>query len=60
MGYASSLDGYSDGSGSGGKCGLGDYIIGHVLHSPMPVVELLAGLGAGLAWADGGWSCGVT
>jgi hypothetical protein len=28
-----------------GKCAFGDYIIDYVLHSPMPVVELLlAGL----------------
>jgi hypothetical protein len=35
-------------SGLGGKCGLGDYIIEHVLHTPMPVVELLL---SPLVWA---------
>ena len=54
MWNAGSLDGCCYRPGLGVKCALGDYIIDHMLHSPMPVVEqLLAGLWP-LAWADGG------
>jgi hypothetical protein len=43
----------------GGNCGLGDYIIEHVLHMPMPVVELLlAALAVGRAGRGRGGELG--